>query len=100
MQLVIHRNESLGDIDAELLDVSRHGICLRVDQQLEIGERVVVNLHDPLDGFAVEFSATVRWRQPDGDALITVGCEFDETMGWESIGELFLRGALQSDENP
>jgi len=84
-------------LPAMLIDLSRKGIQLRVAMLLERGERITVRLlHLPLEEeYALD--ATVQWmRLADGNTY-AVGCQFDDEIDFEILGELFLDGLLDTE---
>lgn len=64
---------------------------------LERGERISVRLI-PLDTSCDNtLDATVQWlRMSDGNTYV-VGCQFDDEIDFETLGELFLDGVLDTD---
>jgi hypothetical protein len=80
--------------DVELLDLSRSGAKLWTSVPLAVEEAVTLRLHHVASGVSVIQSATVRWRHRNEEDTWLVGCEFSESVDWETLGELFLNGIL------
>ena len=83
-------------MEAELLDLSRSGVRLRVAADLKVQEPITLRLHDEPSGLRLTRSATVRWKRPEQGDLWLVGCLFDEHVEWEMLGELFLNEVLST----
>lgn len=83
----------------ELLDFSRGGCCIAWRVPLEKLETVVVRLCDEVSGLAFELPATVRWVRSEDEGYIA-GCQFDQEVDYEVLGELFLAGFLSTEEAP
>ncbi len=84
-------------VPGQLVDFSRSGLQVQIDAEVDDDEAVTVRLHDPDSQFELLLSGTIRWQRPAGDGLYSVGCEFDEEVPWELLGELFLNGILSMD---
>ena len=82
--------------EAELVDMSRHGLQVRLTGPLEVSEPVVVRIQDSGATMDVALQAKVRWQRPHGQNRWAVGCAFDEAVNYEVLGELFLRGFLNA----
>lgn len=85
------------NVPGKLVDFSRSGLQVQIDAKFDEGEEVIVRLHDPRSEFELLLSGRVRWQRPAGNGSCSVGCEFDEEVTWESLGELFLNGILSMD---
>ena len=83
-------------IEAELLDLSRSGVRLRVAADLKIQEPITVQLYDESSGLRLTRRAKVRWRRPEQGEITSVGCLFEEQVEWEMLGELFLNEVLST----
>lgn len=86
-----------GVVEAELLDLSRTGLQLRLPCFLEEGRRVAVRLEDTQAQSRLEFQATVRWSRHEPDDTCVVGFALAGGIAWESLGELFLHDLLRTD---
>ncbi len=86
-----------GVIEAELVDLSRGGIGLRVAASLAVSESITVRLEDEASKLKLTRSATVRWARRDAEGKWAIGCRFDEQMDWEILGELFLNEILAAE---
>ena len=64
---------------------------------LERGERISVRLI-PLDTSPDNtLDATVQWMRMSNGNTYVVGCQFDNEIEFETLGELFLDGLLDTD---
>lgn len=84
---------------AELIDFARNGAQLRVSGGRELGcpakgEKVVLGLRSQKSGLDIRLPGTIRWQQAEGPGQWLVGCEFDEEVPLETLGELFLNEIL------
>ena len=84
---------------AELVDFARNGARLRVADRPNadlpsIGEAVVLQLRSAKPGLDIRLPGHVRWQQAEGPGQWLVGCEFDEEVSLETLGELFLNEIL------
>ena len=84
-------------LQAELLDLSRSGVLLRLAASLRINEPIVICLEDKTSNLDLTLSAVVRWRQCEEDDRWLIGCESDHPLQWETLGELFLGEILTAD---
>ena len=84
-------------VEAQLVDLSRHGVRLQVAVPLTTEESVTVRLCDEPSGIDLTLPATVQWQSPEGDQGWSLGCLFDRPMEWETLGELFLNELLVDD---
>lgn len=84
-------------VEAELLDISRSGIRFRVPLALTVEESITVRLHTEDLAVDLTLPCTVQWRRPEDDGVWSIGCESASQVDWETLGELFLCGALDTD---
>jgi Tfp pilus assembly protein PilZ len=81
-------------ISSLLVDMSRKGMQILADVSLEIGEKITVFLREPSAELEVQLSGKVQWQRGTDDQQFVIGCQFDEDVNWETLGELFLSGIL------
>ncbi len=86
------------DIDAELENISRGGFQLRTAIALDLGEAVTLRLRLPETAVDWQATAAVRWQQAHGKTWV-LGCECEEPVDWEVLGQLFLGEALATGES-
>lgn len=84
-------------VEAELLNLSRRGVQLRVAAELEVRESVTLQLASEASDLQLTRSAEVRWRHPEPSGAWTVGCMFARQVDLETLGELFLSELLATD---
>jgi len=89
-----------GSVGVELLDLSRTGVRLRSPVPLAEAEVVTVRLHDGPSRARLTRSGTVRWARPDRGDTWSIGCQFFESVDWETLGELFLAEILSQEPSP
>jgi hypothetical protein len=89
--------ESSGPLEAELLNLSRHGFQLRMTVPLVMGESVALRLSVEKGNLDATLPGTVQWQSPDGGETWLVGCQTTRAIAWETLGELFLNGILIMD---
>ena len=80
---------------AQLLNFSRSGLQLRVPLELSVDQKITLKITDS-EELDLSLSATVRWCSGQEPAAWNIGCQFDDAVDWESLGELFLRGVLST----
>ena len=80
----------------QLVNLSRRGIGVRAPVELAPDQVVTLKFTDS-DGLDVSLGAVVRWCSVHEPAVWDVGCEFDSEVEWETLGELFLRGVLETE---
>ncbi len=85
-------------VEAELADFSRDGFRLLTAVPLEPGESITVRLHDANSGFNLTLPSTVRWQRIADDRSWSHGCMFARQVDWETLGELFLNGILDTGD--
>lgn len=81
---------------AQLIDLSRNGAQLCCERQLEHGEPISLRLQIESSDLDVTLRGKVRWQHKEEDAY-SIGCQFDDEIDWETLGELFLSGVLSTD---
>jgi hypothetical protein len=97
-------------LPAELIDFARNGARLRIAGGPERtcpapGEEVVLGLSSQKSGLNIRLPGAIRWQQAEGPGQWLIGCEFDEEVPLETLGELFLNeilsdGRSAADESP
>jgi hypothetical protein len=83
--------------NAELVDLSRQGLQLKLDAPLDPEESVVVRIQHTANRLDLKLTGHTRWQRACEDGRWAVGCLFDEPLGYEILGELFLSGILSMD---
>jgi len=78
-----------------LTNLSRNGIQLCLAEPLPCDEHAVIRIRHVQGDLDVELAGVVRWRRTSGDDGWSIGCEFNEPLSYEVLGELFLRGILE-----
>jgi hypothetical protein len=101
---------SPASLTAELIDFARNGAQLRIAGGPELTslakeEAVVLSLHSQKMEFDIRLPGKIRWQHAEGPGMWLVGCEFDEEVSLETLGELFLNeilsdGRSEPDESP
>ena len=90
--------EPAESLKAELIDFARHGARLRVADRPNAassnGEAVVLQLRSAKPGLDIRLPGRIRWQQAEGPGLWLIGCEFDQEVSLETLGELFLNEIL------
>ena len=81
-------------VPAELLDVSRHGMRLKLAVPLAMDEPILIRLKEAEGGLERSFRAHVLWRFEEGQDAWIVGCPLEGEIDWEALGELFLHEVL------
>ncbi len=89
-----------GSIEVELVDLSRTGVRLRSPVPLAEAEAITVRLHDDQSPPRLTRSGTVRWARPDRGDTWSIGCQFSQSVDWETLGELFLNEFLSQEPPP
>jgi hypothetical protein len=89
-----------GRLAAELADFSRHGAGLLTAVPLDIGERVTVRIRHAESRLDLSRAGTVRWQREQREGCWLVGCEFEEPVSLELLGELFLSEILDANPEP
>jgi hypothetical protein len=83
--------------DASLLNFSRGGCRVRCRENFREGEAVLVRLGDPARGLELSLPGTIRWCRDEDEKGFAAGCQFDDEVNYEQLGELFLAGFLATD---
>jgi hypothetical protein len=81
-------------LTAELVDLSRHGARLRAEMALAEDEPITIFLSKESTGLDLAFPGAVRWRSREEASRWVYGCQFNEEVPLETLGELFLAGIL------
>jgi hypothetical protein len=99
LKVEVRRESALpsGPLRAQLLDLSRQGLQLRVPIALELHERIRVGIRDDDARVSISLSGVVRWQKPADDGHYLVGGQFERELDWETMGELFLNDILAMD---
>jgi hypothetical protein len=84
-------------VPVQLQDLSRMGFQLRVPRPLAVGEIVLLKLRIEESAPAMAWPATVQWQRSTDDEAWLIGCLCEHPVDWESLGELFLNGAISQD---
>ena len=87
-----------GRLDAELADFSRNGAGLFTSEPAVDGERVTVRIRHAESGLDLSLAGSLRWQREHHESRWLLGCEFEEPVSLETLGELFLSEIL--DVNP
>ena len=85
--------------DAQLSDLSRHGMKVICGGELPTESTVVVQADLPTGRIQVAPSATIRWSRLQDDGQWTAGLIFHRELSWEVMGEMFLSGVLSVQAN-
>ena len=83
-------------VSAQLLDCTREELRLLLAVPLDLRECIRVRLRDESSGLQLDVSGAITARSdqtPDG---WSVTCRFDHELDWETLGELFLCGILET----
>ena len=98
----VDRPEPLSAIKSgvSIVDLSRSGCQLLTPQSLTKGESIRLQIAPGTPDF-VQFNATIRWSvkadgSEPGAAGWASGCQFDQELAYEQLGELFLLGVLST----
>ena len=81
--------------DAEITNLSRGGMCLAVETQYDIGEKVDFLIADE-SGTDINIASKVRW-QKSVDGSFQLGCSFMDPKSYEVLISHF--GVSEADEN-
>lgn len=96
LQLTVTKDAEQKHLEAELVDVSRNGICFLTDHPFfSRHDHVHLKLVDPQSDFRMEVNCEIRWQRIEGEQF-SIGCQFDEELSWETLGEMFLNGILST----
>jgi hypothetical protein len=88
--------EPVVSCDAELVDLSRNGLQIHAADRFDNDEPVVIHIQQDSTGIDLALSSRVRWQRSGEISAVAVGCVFDQPLGYEEMGELFLSGILSS----
>ena len=96
----VERAQPLADAaeQPDVMDFSRGGCRLRWSSQLNKNEPIVLRISDTSSGLALELPGTVRWSRDLEDGRTEAGCQFDQEVDYEYLGELFIAGFLSMEE--
>jgi hypothetical protein len=99
LKVEIRRESALPSepLQAQLVDLSRQGLQLRIPTALDLHENVSIRIRDEHAGFSISLSGVVRWQKPADDGHYLVGGRFEQELDWETMGELFLNDILAMD---
>lgn len=89
-----------GPCEADLLDLSREGFCLRTDSTRTIGDALTVEVRAEEQGFSLTLQGHLRWQRPRPDETWLLGCQIDCPLDWATLGELFLNNILAMEPRP
>jgi hypothetical protein len=92
--------EPVASYEVRLVDLSRHGMQVRIAAPVATGEDVILHICDTNDRLDLALPGTARWQRASGEGVYSVGCLFDELVDYEVLGELFLRGILDMGRSP
>lgn len=84
--------------EVKLVDFSRHGVQLRMTSPLEPETSLIVHIQDASADLDIVLPGRIRWQRGFKDGYWHAGCIFDEAVGYETMGELFLHGVLDMGE--
>jgi len=83
-------------MNAQLIDCSREAIQLLLAVPLERGERIRVRLRDESSGMQLDVAGAVSAQRDELPSGWSATCRFDQELDWETLGELFLCGILET----
>ena len=81
-------------ITGEVVDLSKGGAKLTVDQAIDSNTAVNVQLSCPYIDWAVEVPGTIHWKQPTSHSWY-VGCSFGERLNDATIERLAVAGVIE-----
>jgi hypothetical protein len=95
LRVYVERSAGNGpsELEAELLDLSRHGLRIGTSLPLDAKEAVTVHIEHQPSGTRLVLPAVVRWQRGAEDVW-SAGCQLDEPLAFETLGELFLNDIL------
>jgi hypothetical protein len=82
------------DRPAQLVNLSRQGLQIAVGEPLASDEVVTVRIREVQGRLDVALRGRVRWQRSLGSQTWGIGCELEEPLSYEALGELFLSGVL------
>jgi hypothetical protein len=83
-----------------LTDFSRNGLKVNSATRLDDCEPVTARMFQLGGKFELLLDGSIRWQRDEEDGTFAIGCEFNEEVTWEVLGELFLNGVLAIDATP
>ena len=83
-------------VSAQLLDCTREELRLLLTVPLELRECIRVRLRDESSGLQLDVAGAITARRDETPDGWSVTCRFDHELDWETLGELFLCGILES----
>lgn len=89
------RGSAPGMIDAELIDISRSGVKLRVASCPALGEEVVLRLEVPSADLDLALSAKVQWTRAVADETWRIGCALASELPEHILSRLAVNGYIQ-----
>ena len=88
------------EISAELVDCSRSGFRLRLAAPVEVKEVLTLQIREKQSELHLTLSGVVQWQCCDGPHSWLIGCKTSAELAWETLGELFLTGILNTEAPP
>ena len=82
---------------AKLVNLSRSGLQITIGEPLAREELVTVHIRDAQGTVEVALKGWVRWQRSLGPQNWSIGCELEQPLSYEALGELFLSGILDMD---
>ena len=79
---------------AKLVNLSRSGLQITIGEPLAREELVTVHIRDTQGTVEVALKGWVRWQRSLGPQNWSIGCELEQPLSYEALGELFLSGIL------
>jgi hypothetical protein len=86
-------------IQAELRNLSRNGYQLKSNSPVNSQEPLTLKLRIEGSEIEVRLPGSVRWQRATPDGTWLVGCQTNCAMELETLGELFLSGALSPNNS-
>lgn len=83
------------ELPGVLMDLSRGGLRLKVDECLLQGTEIQLALSAPKAGVEIHSAAKVRWVEPNFRAGWIVGCSLDDPIEEDLVSDLANCGALE-----
>jgi len=80
----------------ELLDCSRTGMRFQASDSVAAGSALIVHFSAPSENIDWATPAILRWCQANATGW-ECGCEFEEELPWEQLGQLLLGGYLSME---
>ena len=85
--------------DVVLLDFSRKGAKLELTSPITPGGQVLLHVQDDAANLNVRLKGTVRWQRRQAEGCWLLGCQFEQLVEYEVIGELFISGILATESD-